>query len=490
MSGKDEEHQVEQAFAPEIESLSSEHRDYLIERHGTCELEPVPSMSTLDPLNWSKSKKIMNLALVAFHAMMATFTAASIQSAFVNIAADLDIGMNQVSYLVSLVIAVLGGAPLFWRPIAKAYGCRPVFLISLFCSMICNIGCGLSHSYAAMCATRALVAFFISPAASIGSGVVSDMFFKHQRGRYMGAWTTMVTLGVPIAPFIFGFAVDRVGYRWIYWTLAITNFVQFVLYFFFGAETRYLGAALAEEKTRGYFGRLLHFRRIDPTPIRVIDFISPLLMGRHLCILFPAISYAMVFLWASVMTSIEIPQVFPERYGFNSQQVGYQFAGIIIGTLLGEQIGGFMSDKWMWLARQRKGGHTDAQPEFRLWISYIGHGLTICGVVVFLVQIAAIGNHWNITPIIGAAIAAAGNQIVTTVMITYAVDCYRAEAAGVGVFIIFVRQMWGFIGPFWFPELIEKVGMREAAAVASCMMVGVSIVPTMLLQWKGRSWRS
>jgi hypothetical protein len=77
-------------------------------------------------------------------------------------------------------------------------------------------------------------------------------------------------------------------------------------------------------------------------------------------------------------------------------------------------------------------------------------GSGICGVVVFLVRIEqAPAGHWNVTPVIGAGIAAAGNQIVTTVLITYAVDCYPDEAGSIGVFITFVRQIWGFIGPFW-----------------------------------------
>lgn len=41
---------------PEIDSLSPEHREYLVARHGTFELDPVPAMSELDPLNWSSSK--------------------------------------------------------------------------------------------------------------------------------------------------------------------------------------------------------------------------------------------------------------------------------------------------------------------------------------------------------------------------------------------------------------------------------------------------
>lgn len=82
-----------------------------------------------------------------------------------------------------------------------------------------------------------------------------------------------------------------------------------------------------------------------------------------------------------------------------------------------------------------------------------------------------------------------GNQIITTVLVTYAVDCYRTDAASVGVFITFVRQIWGFIGPFWFPELLAVAGYRETAGIATAMMVGVSVLPVMVLQWKGRSWR-
>lgn len=32
--------------------LSQEHRDYLIKRHGTIELDPIPSDDPADPYNW------------------------------------------------------------------------------------------------------------------------------------------------------------------------------------------------------------------------------------------------------------------------------------------------------------------------------------------------------------------------------------------------------------------------------------------------------
>jgi hypothetical protein len=40
----------------EASHLSEEHRQYLLERHGTLELDPIPTMGTADPYNWPQWK--------------------------------------------------------------------------------------------------------------------------------------------------------------------------------------------------------------------------------------------------------------------------------------------------------------------------------------------------------------------------------------------------------------------------------------------------
>ena len=35
-----------------LSNLTREHRDYLLKRHGTLELDPVPSADPADPYNW------------------------------------------------------------------------------------------------------------------------------------------------------------------------------------------------------------------------------------------------------------------------------------------------------------------------------------------------------------------------------------------------------------------------------------------------------
>nr|KAK5448248.1 hypothetical protein LTR18_001336 [Exophiala xenobiotica] len=475
-----------------INGLSPEHREYLLRVHGTLDLDPIPAMDDADPYNWPMWKKTTNLALVSFHAMMATFTAGAIQSAFFEIHLDLGVSIQRASYLTSLVIAVLGGAPLFWKPLADRYGRRPIFLLSLICSLVGNIGCAKSPSYATMALCRAITAWLISPAAAIGSAVVAETFFKKQRARYIGVWTIMVTMGVPVAPFIMGFVAYRVNYRWIYWILCMVNGVQFVLYALFGPETRYIRRtdengiptiAPSSASKREYFS----FGRVDPTPLTIWDFIRPLALAGRVCVMVPAAVYSMVFLLAGVLPTIEVPQIFVEKFGLNTQQIGLQNLSFIIGAIIGEQIGGLLSDKWM-LRRERR-DLKGPEPEYRLWLSYIGHLLCICSVVVFLVQIGRASDKWNVTPLIGAAIGYAGVQIVTTVMITYAVDRYREEAASVGVFITFVRQTWGFIGPFWFPPMIENVGLYGSAGIVTALIVVGSIIPSVFLQWKGRSFR-
>lgn len=162
----------------------------------------------------------------------------------------------------------------------------------------------------------------------------------------------------------------------------------------------------------------------------------------------PAIAHTITFGFANTLIAVEIPQLFGAKFGMSSQQLGLQFLGIIVGSVIGEQVGGSFSDYWM-NRRSRKTGQK-SPPEFRLWISYVGFILAIVGMVVFLVQTErAPEGQWNITPVIGIAIAGAGNQIVTTILITYAVDCHPEDSASIGVFVTFIRQLWAFIGPFW-----------------------------------------
>ena len=46
--------------------LSQEHKDYLVQRHGTYDLDPLPGMGSMDPHNWP-SWKVSRIKSAHFH---------------------------------------------------------------------------------------------------------------------------------------------------------------------------------------------------------------------------------------------------------------------------------------------------------------------------------------------------------------------------------------------------------------------------------------
>jgi MFS family permease len=128
---------------------------------------------------------------------MTTFTAAGIIPAFELLASDLHVTLKAATYLTSSQIAMHGLAPIFWKPFSNVYGRRPVWLLSALGSLLFNIGCANSHTYGSQQVCRILTQIFISPAVGIGSAVVTESFFAHERASkmvpYLFSSSSMVT---------------------------------------------------------------------------------------------------------------------------------------------------------------------------------------------------------------------------------------------------------------------------------------------------------
>jgi hypothetical protein len=86
-------------------TLSPEHEAYLVQRHGTTNLTPLPSTDPNDPLNWPTWRKNTQILMVAFHAMMTTFTAAALLPAFIPFAELYKVSVTSASYLTSVQVS-------------------------------------------------------------------------------------------------------------------------------------------------------------------------------------------------------------------------------------------------------------------------------------------------------------------------------------------------------------------------------------------------
>lgn len=78
--------------------------DYLLQRHGTVDLDPLPSLDPLDPLNWPAWRKNIYLALFAFHGMMGGYVAAGLVPALPIMAENYGVSLSAATYLVSVSV--------------------------------------------------------------------------------------------------------------------------------------------------------------------------------------------------------------------------------------------------------------------------------------------------------------------------------------------------------------------------------------------------
>lgn len=311
---------------------------------------------------------------------------------------------------------------------------------------VCNIGGVFCESYGSQMATRVLTAAFIAPPTALGGVIVTEVFFRHERGAKMGVWKLFFTLGAPAGPFILGFVTKFAGLRWVYGVLALTCFALFLGYILFCPETKYE----RNYQQAAYHGRkpsqltFMKFCPVDWKPWSWQAFFRPLKTFAAVRIILPIYAYAIVFAYANVAICLTVPQVAGLKFHLDAEGTGLQFLPIMIGLVLGEMVGGFGSDRWMRWSIARRGGTRII--EDRLWLAYPGLILVVVGLVVWGVTTQqAPEGHWVVSPSIGAAIASFGCQLITTVLVTYVVDVDPSRSADTGLVINLVRQLWAFV---------------------------------------------
>lgn len=335
----------------------------------------------------------------------------------------------------------------------NTYGRNKFLILASFCNFILNIGGAYCKTYGQQMATRALVGLFNCTAVATGSGIVHDLTFSKNRGTKNGIWSTCLVLGTPMGPFITGFIIQYANVKWIFFMYAIMNFFQTVAWCIVD-ETVYFpeGPSIKWTIPRNKFNYAL--------------WIKPFKQFKNFNATIAGIAVGIAFCYANIAFIVELPSIMEPLFGLSPQLMSLQYISLIIGSFIGEILAGSLSDWWMVQCISKRGGKkviTD-----RLWVLYNGIILTIIGLLVWGICLAkAQKGHWIITPIIGCAIGAAGQNIVSTVATAFAIDSDPINASDIGLFINFWRQVYGFLGPFYFPSMFENLGYAKSAGILS-----------------------
>jgi MFS family permease len=116
-------------------------------------------------------------------------------------------------------------------------GRRLSFIICFSIYIVANIGLALQTNYAALLVLRCVQAAGSSATIALSIAVVADIATSAERGSYIGYATAGILLGPAFGPTLGGALAEYLGWRSIFWFLAIFGASLFVIFIFLFPET-------------------------------------------------------------------------------------------------------------------------------------------------------------------------------------------------------------------------------------------------------------
>ncbi|KAJ6511888.1 MFS general substrate transporter [Mycena vitilis] len=486
----DEKVDAESKLGSKIESqatpsLDKEDATTKVDKHG-LPLIPQPSTDPSDPLNFPQWLKIAILLQVSFLVGLGPLNQAVINPAYVPLAAHFHKTTVVASYQTTIAIAFVGVGSFLWVPLANTYGRRPLLLFTTLLAAASSLGSGKAQTWSQLIGTRVLNGIGTSSFFTLGAGMVSDCFFLHERGRAMGIFTVFLTNSAHIAPIPGGFLAQYVNYRWCYYLPAVLDLAMFFVMLFCLPETLYVRGSTPVVTSRPILRRLnLWGLRPEGKQLRAADFLRPFQMVLYPSVLISAVYYSVTFAFSSILPAVTSATLFRAVDHFTTSQTGLALGfGTLIGSTLGELLGGIVVDRSMYLSRKGKGGEVVAEVRLHgIWAGAIIQpiGLLIWG---FCWQYK---THW-IGPTMGFTVMCFAIQIISTVLYSYTADCYKPQMPEIAQVLNFGRQTVGMTVGFWAIPMGTKIGY-QFMSITLALIGLVSFLPVVYLMYHGRNIR-
>ncbi|KAJ8109143.1 hypothetical protein OPT61_g7675 [Boeremia exigua] len=206
-------------------------------KDGKFILEPQPEESANDPLNWNQLRRDAALLSLGFYCMLGGGMTPILAAGFNDVAETYGVGLSQVALTTGLYMLGLGLGSVIASPTAILWGKRPVYLAAIILFTLSSVWCALSPNYASLVIARIVQGFAVSPVECLPSASIAEIFFLHERAYRLGVYTLLLLGGKNLIPLVSAAVVQSLGWRWVFWVIAIVVGFSFFLIFFFVPET-------------------------------------------------------------------------------------------------------------------------------------------------------------------------------------------------------------------------------------------------------------
>jgi DHA1 family bicyclomycin/chloramphenicol resistance-like MFS transporter len=306
------------------------------------------------------------------------------------IRAELGGSTSSVQLTLSAFTIGFAAGQLFYGPLSDRLGRRPVVLVGILLFIAASVLCASSPGIDALIASRCLQAFGGGAGSALARAIVPDLYQHEAASRVLSLMMLVMLLAPLLAPLVGGQILVHVGWRAIFWALALFGMVCLA------AALRHLPETLAPENRRGAgigavlsgYGEVLSHRRT---------------LG---CAILGGMSFAGLFTFLSLS-----PFVYIDVFGVAPEHYGLLFAVNAVGVMIGAY------------ANSRLVGRLGVERMLRLGVTWSA----LAGVA--LVMLVAFGSGGLAAIVAGTALFLLPHSITNANALTLALEPF-ARLAG------------------------------------------------------------
>ncbi|KAI0646131.1 MFS general substrate transporter [Trametes meyenii] len=468
-----------------------------LSKDGTKVLWPQPTDDPEDPQNWSDSRKDLQLFIATLAAIVPDFDSGIGIADIFALAAQYNTTTGRINNLTSNLF-LIGWGGVFAVILMRRYGRLPILFWSQVCALGFLVGCTLAPNLKTYAAMRCLNGFFATCPQVTGLYIVTDLYPFHIQARKLNLWTMGFIVSPFLSPFIMGFAVARVNWRWTYAAGSLYGVVVVALIAIFGEETmfdRKLSTPLPMTSSRSPLRRRME-ALMGITGLRMAKYRDSWTTAIFACVNVvwrPHLLSLLVFEGALFGFGIGINTtnaVFlgtppPVGYGFSQDAIAGAYGTSIVAVFIGELLGRYFNDWVMNFSIRRNGGVFTA--ESRLWTCYVAMPLYVCG---FVLLGASLQMHLGVGALImGWGIAGVAIMINTVAVYAYCNDCFPRNQGEISALINLARVLGGFSVAYFQVPWATKSGALQTFGVEAAIVIGLFLFIVPILQLKGNILR-
>ncbi|KAG5356265.1 putative MFS-type transporter [Yarrowia sp. B02] len=489
---------------------------------------PTPSSDPDDPLNWSRRRKLLCMACMSLFTLASGIASANMYSILVPISQDSGLSLDTLNQGTGYMFLFLGLGCLFWQPVAQQYGKRFVYLISMLLTLVGQVWTPFAASSSAhWIGCKIFQGFVQAPIESLCEVTVSDVFFEHERGTWVGLYAFVLMFSNFIAPVVAAPIAEGMGWQWVLYWGAIFCAVALVILFFLFEETNYLRAPVedhvivddrvselqetpSEEKKASESSTPDENSVEVPAPLSTVDTVTytpktyrqklaifderpmmlwtmakrPIMLLRYPAIVYSGFLYGSGLIWFNVLNATASLILSSAPYEFTPIQVGLAYLSpALLAAVIGWG-GGYLSDVLrVYMARRN---NNISEPEHRLWVLVVYIIVCPCALILWGVG-AASEIHW-FGLVVGMGLIGGFGTIAATASVTYSIDSYREIASDSMATVIVIRNLMSFaigygITPWVTREGYSKAFGQAAGIAVACIGVFLPVI------YFGKKWR-